>query len=102
MTSRVDTGLSAHVVDELRDATVTINYKFVEDGRAGEACGLSIDPPVGFRQVPGKVGQFTGPLTHVPVTFMVRSDPYSAEWTGRLVATAEIDEESTAQGEEEE
>lgn len=72
-------------------ASVWIRYAFDEDGRVGENCPITIKPPAGFQPIETthRGVHFSGELTREAVTFEITSDPYPADWTGRLWVTAE-------------
>lgn len=67
---------------------VYIRYMFVEDDRAGEKAELEVVPPLGFD---GSAGKFRGTLrrNHWAV-FEFNTQPYRADWSGKLIAEANI------------
>lgn len=79
--------LSSHVDDEEALAQIRLRYVFLEDDRAGEDCELEIVPPPGFDAADKG---FVGNLTHDPVVFTCTSAAYDHDWTGRLVAVADL------------
>lgn len=79
--------LSGHVEDEEALAKVRLRYVFLEDDRAGEECDLDVVPPPGFDAADKG---FVGNLTHDPVVFTCTSAAYDHDWTGRLVAVADL------------
>ncbi len=76
--------------EESPEATcaIEIGYAFIEDGRKGAPCELSIVAPTGFVQE--APGQFIGVLTRSEVTFEVLSDAYSSDWSARLGAVGKV------------
>jgi hypothetical protein len=66
----------------------------LEDDRAGEDCDLAIDWPVGFERLDERTAQ--GELTTAAVQVNVRSAPYAADWTGRLVAEGDVIEQASS------
>lgn len=67
---------------------VYIRYMFLEDDRSGEKAELKVIPPPGFE---GGDGKFHGTLRrseHAMFTF--RTQPYRADWSGRLITEANI------------
>jgi hypothetical protein len=80
--------LSDHVEDTTAPVRISLSYRFVEDGRTGDACELSVEAPDGFSF---DKGWFRGELGHQHVTFNVRSAPYSGDWTGRFLADGRLE-----------
>jgi hypothetical protein len=70
------------------EVTISIEYCFIEDGRRGRSCNLTIKPPPGFTQI--AEGEFVGVLAKKSVSFLVTTDPYSADWTGRITAVGKL------------
>ncbi len=70
------------------EVTVSLDYCFIEDGRRGRSCPLTITPPPGFTL--NTDGDYTGVLAKKSVTFRVKTNPYSADWTGRITAVARL------------
>ena len=67
---------------------VYIRYKFVEDDRAGEKAELEVLPPSGFD---GGDGRFHGTLRRSEqAMFTFKTQPYRADWSGRLITEANI------------
>jgi hypothetical protein len=76
--------------EESAEATcaVEVSYAFLEDGRKGAACKLSIVAPPGFfQEAPGR---FTGVLGRNEVSFEVSSEAYSSDWSARLGAIGKV------------
>lgn len=88
--------LSPNFDGEAANVALTIEYRFVEDGRSGEQCAVDVVAPQGFTRTTD-AGKFVGRLTREPVDFQLTTHAYSGEWTGRLVATSEILEVVAAQ-----
>ncbi len=80
--------LSEHFDGNDSPARVTIRYRLVEDDTARDPVALEVEPPPGFSAVEGR-GSFEGRLTHTGATFRLVSEPYRADWTGKLFAEAE-------------
>ena len=76
--------------DESAEATcaIEVSYAFLEDGRKGAPCELSIVAPPGFVQEAS--GQFTGVLGRKEVSFEVSSAAYSSDWSARLGAIGKV------------
>lgn len=72
------------------EADLTISYRFVEDGGLGEEAALDIETPNGFVSQHEKPYTYRGTVGHDYVEFRFRSQPYPADWTGKLKADAEI------------
>lgn len=67
---------------------VYIRYMFVEDDRTGEKAELEVVPPPGFD---GGDGKFHGTLRRSErVKFAFKTQPYRADWSGRLITEADI------------
>ena len=80
--------LSEHFDGTDSPARVTIRYRLVEDDTVRDPVALDVEPPPGFAAVEGG-GDFEGRLTRSGATFHFVSDPYRADWTGKLFAEAE-------------
>ena len=86
--AKVSVALSSHVEDESAKVKVDLRYRFVEDNRTGEECPVTIEAPDEFtRQADGS---YVGELGHRPMRFVLTTEPYSCDWTGRLVAGGAI------------
>ena len=94
LSAQVTYRLADHIGSETEEALVRLRYKFVEDGRSGSECALTIVPPKGFEKVEGLPGAFKGKLHKQSVTFEVVSDSYDPDWTGRLVAAGDLEQHS--------
>ena len=53
LSAQVTYRLADHIGSETEEALVRLRYKFVEDGRSGSECALTIVPPNGFEEVEG-------------------------------------------------
>lgn len=80
--------LSPHFKEDSAPVVAKFSYRFLEDGASGEKCPIAITPPEGFA-LAGE--DFHGLLGRVPVRFELQSDPYSADWSGRLIVVCELD-----------
>lgn len=82
-----------------RLCTVRLRYAFDEDGRIGEECEIEVDPPEGFELLDddGRGLAFRGDITHEDAAFSLRSAPYSADWSGQLIVTADPVPAATAE-----
>jgi hypothetical protein len=91
-TARVDVSLSDNFekADEA-SGFVDLSYRFLEDDRSGESCKLDITPPKGFTEDPTKAGRFHGVFRRDPQQFKLRSDPYSPDWSGRLLVSSSVE-----------
>jgi hypothetical protein len=96
LSAQVTYRLADHVESETEEALIRLRYKFVEDGRSGAECALKIVPPTGFEAVEGLPGAFRGPLRKQAMTFEVISGPYHPDWTGRLVAAGDLEQNAGA------
>lgn len=81
--------LSEHFEGDATPARVTIRYRLVEDDTARDAVALVVDPAPGFVDVDGGCTHFEGVLTRRAATFRFASEPYRADWTGKLFAEGE-------------
>ena len=84
--------LSEHFDGEEALARVTIRYRLVEDERVGSDVTLHVEPPAGFDRAGNDGVVYEGTLSGETVRFGFESDPYSADWTGRLFADVELQE----------
>ena len=93
----VDFGLSAgYALSDNVEAGVVIEYRFIEDERVGERCPVKIVAPGNFTElVPGR---WRGTLGRKPVRFRVTSEQYDRDWTGRLLASAEVINQPSKRG----
>ncbi len=67
---------------------ISIRYVFVEDDRAGDRAEIMVNPPEGFT---GKNTVFKGTLRrNQRVSFEFETQPYQADWSGRLIAEADL------------
>ncbi|MCZ7531741.1 MAG: hypothetical protein M5U31_16260 [Acidimicrobiia bacterium] len=72
------------------EAEVRIRYVFLEDDRAGEECSITVTGPAEFAATDDGAETYCGPLDHEPAEFDFLSAPYDPDWSGRLVARAEL------------
>lgn len=86
--AKVSVALSDHVEAERAKVQVDLRYRFVEDHRTGEECPVTIEPPAGFELQDD--GSYIGSLGHQQARFVLTTEPYSSNWTGRLVADGKI------------
>ena len=96
MSAPVGVSLTDNVEEDQLTVAVTIDYRFVEDQRAGSAddskCQLTaIKMPTGFQQHPVTKTTYIGTLEKGAraVTFQMESDPYDPDYVGRLIVKAE-------------
>ena len=83
-------GLSDHFDGDDSPIDLSIVYRFLEDDRVGQNAELAFKPPAGLSALPGEPGKFVGELIKGEdkvVKFV--SEPYSHEWSGRLIVSAE-------------
>ncbi len=93
----VKVSLSEHCQEEKAKVAVSIRYRFLEDGKPGEAVETSITPHPGFVEDRKRPGVFLGELVkHERGVFEYTTDAYRSEWSGRLYAEAEIVEGSSS------
>ena len=91
-TARVE--FSAHHSPETPEGDeieVSVQYRFVEEDRAGGRAELAIQVPHGFIQVPGRTDTFRGRLeasSMVEIEYV--SEDYEPSWTGRLFVNAKL------------
>lgn len=91
LTALVRTALAGHVDADSLDCTIRFRYAFDEDGRIGEECPVTVDPVDGFAIVAddGKGTVLSGALGHEESVFNLVSVPYSPDWSGQLIVSAE-------------
>ena len=82
--------LSEHCDADEAAATVVIRYLLVEDDTARAAVPLQVDPPPDFTRGSQNGTHFEGRLTRNDSTFRFITEPYRADWTGRLSADADL------------
>ena len=83
-------GLSDRFEGDSAEVEVRIQYRMVEDDRAGDPVGLAIRAPDGFEQVEGS-DRYRGVLQRdSAVRFHFESEPYEALWTCRLIVDADL------------
>jgi len=89
MTSTVQVSLSENFKDgDSAEVQISVQYRFVEDARVGQALGMALDLPAGFKPV--SPGVIQGVLTRTPLELTSASDPYDSEWTVRLTAGCDL------------
>ena len=85
---KAEIAFSDHFEDNEALIEVYIRYKFLEDDRAGEEAELEVVTPPGFD---GGDGKFYGILRRRErAIFKFKTQPYRADWSGRLITAAEI------------
>lgn len=84
-----DLALTGHVEADEAAVTARLVYRFLEDGVSGEHCRVTIEAPKGFKA--DATGAYRGVLGHAAVRFKFESEPYSSDWSGRLVVSCDID-----------
>lgn len=95
LTATVDVSLAtAYTISDDAPVAARFGYKFLEDGAAGEKCQLSVVAPDGFVTTDGTT--YRGQLGRTPVRFELQSATYSADWSGRLVVTCDVDNAAMA------
>ncbi len=88
-------GLSNDHSDEECQVRIQLRYVLDEDGAAGTDVKLEIEPPPGFERG-SRDGVYVGELRKGDsAVFDFVSDSYSALWTGRFTAIADLHEEPT-------
>ena len=84
-------------VEEGDEIEVSIRYRFMEDGQAGDRAELAIEAPKGFMPVPGRSDTFRGRLgSGSSARFEYLSAEYDADWTGKLFVSADLVADDTA------
>ena len=85
---KAEIAFSDHFEDNEALIEVYIRYKFLEDDRAGEEAEMEVVTPPGFD---GGDGKFYGILRRRErAIFTFKTQPYRADWSGRLITAAEI------------
>ncbi len=82
--------LSEHCDANEAVAKVTLRYLLVEDDTARAAVPLEVDHPTEFTRIGQNGEHFVGRLTRNSSTFRFVTEPYRADWTGRLSADADL------------
>lgn len=70
-------------------ARVRIVYRFLEDDRAGEICPLALSSATQLSD-PDEEGYFQVELTRDFLVIGFESEPYSPDWSGRLILKADV------------
>ncbi len=84
-------GFSEHFEADQAVVEVAIAYRYLEEDRVGDLVDLDVELPSGFAKVPDTQNCFRGTLVRGQnARFEFLTNPYSAEWTGRLVVSADI------------
>ena len=91
--------LSNHVAKTSAGVALRVRYKFLEDGNAGEECGLVLSVPAGFAADPEDAGRLQGQLQHEWIYVDFSSATYNPDWSGRVVVEAELLEADKESGE---
>jgi len=87
---RATIGLSEHFDGDSTPIDLSIVYRFLEDDRVGQPAELAFKTPARLFAVPGESGRFEGELERgFDQTVKFVSEPYSAEWSGRLIVSAD-------------
>ena len=89
---RATVSLSEHFEGDDALASVKIYYRLLDDETARDPVALRVEAPAGFTRVDGNDATFEGRLSHDAVSFEFASEPYSADWTGRLIAEVDLAE----------
>jgi len=98
LTGSATFSLSEHHESDQASVEVSIAYRFVEDDRPGAYCSLDVEPPAGFERKGSSPELFSGVVERdEEVTFEVRSESYSADWTGRLIVKGDVSEDEEDQ-----
>jgi len=88
MEGTVEIAFSDHFEQNEAMIEVYIRYIFLEDDRAGERAEMEVVPPPGFD---GGDGKLNGTLRRRErAIFTFKTQPYRADWSGRLITAAEI------------
>ena len=90
LTGTATFSLSKHFDGDGWPARVTIRYRLLEDDRARDAVALEVDLPPGFTAVDDTGVHFEGRLTRQNTTFRFVSEPYGADWTGKLFVEGDL------------
>lgn len=88
---RATVTLSEHFDGDEAPARIMLLYRLLDDETARDPIALEVKAPAGFSRVPGDDATFEGMLSRDAASFEFASDPYSADWTGRLVADVDLD-----------
>lgn len=84
---------------EEAEVEIVISYRYVEDGGVGQEADVVVEPPPGFDVVGDRPARIVGVLGRDYREFRFRTEPYPADWTGRLKAEATVlTERSAAEG----
>jgi hypothetical protein len=90
--------LSDHFGDPAADVDISLSYRFVEEGGNGEEAVLDVARPQGFEAITEIPNVYRGTLTHDRLSFEFESEPYPADWTGRLKGDVSFAEEKEVVG----
>jgi hypothetical protein len=85
----VDIALVPHHFRPSDLMAVDLVYRFIEDGRSGSECASTVQPPDGFVRDGTSGNVFVGVLSKEPARFVLTTESYSSEWTGRLAVGAQ-------------
>lgn len=83
-------GLADHFEHDSATVDLVVSYRFVEEGGNGEESILTIKAPRSFTSTASRPYRFQGELTRKRVSLAFESEPYQADWTGRLKADVEF------------
>ena len=72
---------------DIAEIKVRVNYRFMEDERAGEICPLTFD---NAPEPPDEDGWITLIASREPTELQFNSEYYDLDWTGRLAVSAEV------------
>ena len=88
----VQVAFSEHFEEEEAPIEIAIRYRILEDERGGAESFVLITPPFGFSEEVNS-GLYIGMLRQGDVArFEFCTEPYRADWTGRLYVNADIDQ----------
>lgn len=80
---------SDHVASQPADVIVRVRYKFLEDDRAAEECPLTVNAPAGWDEIAPQTFRGTVGVAET-ASFTAVSASYDQDWSGRLVAEADL------------
>lgn len=84
-------GFSEHFEGDRALVEVAIGYRYLEEDRLGESVELAVEAPAGFAAVTDAINCFSGELVRgTDARFEFFSNPYAADWTGKLIVNADI------------
>ncbi len=74
---------------DVANVSARLVYRFLEDGKAGEKCGLNITAPSEFTET--AIGEYRGLLGRARSVFRLTTDFYDSDWTGRITANCVVE-----------